>query len=63
MADIEKPRLENVYLSEDGRQGTFVVEPLARGLGITIGTSLRRIMLSQLEGAAATSIQIDGVRH
>lgn len=63
MADIEKPRLENVYLSEDGRKGTFVVEPLARGLGITIGTSLRRIMLSQLEGAAATSIQIDGVRH
>ncbi|MBP5311282.1 MAG: DNA-directed RNA polymerase subunit alpha [Clostridia bacterium] len=63
MADIEKPRLENIFLSEDGRCGTFVVEPLARGLGITIGTSLRRIMLSQLEGAAATSIQIDGVRH
>ncbi len=63
MADIEKPRLETVTLSEDGRHGVFVVEPLARGLGNTIGTSLRRIMLSQLEGAAATSIQIDGVRH
>jgi DNA-directed RNA polymerase subunit alpha len=63
MVDNEKPRLECVKTSEDGRQATFVVEPLAKGLGITVGTSLRRIMLSQLEGAAATSIEVDGVRH
>lgn len=63
MADIERPRLECIKTSEDGRVGTFVVEPLAKGLGITIGTSLRRILLSQLEGAAATSIEVEGVRH
>ena len=63
MADIERPRLECVGTSGDGRVGTFVVEPLAKGLGITIGTSLRRILLSQLEGAAATSIEVEGVKH
>jgi len=58
---IEKPRIECVEL--DGCYGKYVLEPLERGYGTTLGNSLRRIMLSSLPGAAATSIKIDGVLH
>lgn len=63
MIEMEKPNIECVDLSEDGRYGKFVVSPLERGYGTTIGNSLRRILLSSLPGAAATSIKIDGVQH
>src|SRR5690625_888899 len=61
MIEIEKPRIEAVEI--DGNYGKFVVEPLERGYGITLGNSLRRILLSSLPGAAVTSIRIDGVLH
>lgn len=61
MLEIEKPRIETVEL--DGNYGKFVVEPLERGYGITLGNSLRRILLSSLPGAAITAIRIDGVLH
>ena len=57
------PKIELVEVSEDGCYGKFVCEPLGRGYGITIGNSLRRMLLSSLEGAAVTSIRIDGVLH
>ncbi len=63
MIEIEKPRIERVELGSDGTYGKFVIEPLERGYGITLGNSLRRIMLSSLEGTAVTSIRIDGVQH
>ena len=63
MIDIEKPKIEIVEVSEDGRYGRFVCEPLERGYGTTIGNSLRRMLLSSLEGAAVTSIRIDNVLH
>ena len=63
MLEIEKPRIECVELSRDNRYGKFVVEPLERGFGTTLGNSLRRILLSSLPGAAATSIKVDGVLH
>lgn len=63
MIEMEKPNIEVVELSEDGRYGKFVVSPLERGYGTTLGNSLRRILLSSLPGAAATSIKIDGVQH
>ena len=63
MIEIEKPKIETVEVSEDGTYGKFVVEPLERGYGTTLGNSLRRILLSSLPGAAVTSIQIDGVLH
>ena len=63
MIEMEKPNIECAELSEDGRYGKFVVYPLERGYGTTIGNSLRRILLSSLPGAAATSIKIDGVQH
>ena len=69
MTDIEKneiqkpPRIEMVEVSDDGCYGKFICEPLGRGYGITIGNSLRRMLLSSLEGAAVTSIRIDGVLH
>ncbi len=63
MIEIEKPNITTVNLSEDGRVGTFIVEPLERGFGITLGNSLRRIMLSSLPGYAVVSIKIDGVLH
>lgn len=63
MIEIEKPKIETVQISEDGKYGKFVVEPLERGYGTTLGNSLRRILLSSLPGAAVTSIQIDGVLH
>ena len=63
MLEIEKPNITIAYLSEDGKSGTFVVDPLERGYGITLGNSLRRIMLSSLQGVAVTSMKIDGVLH
>lgn len=63
MIEIEKPRIECVETSGDNSYGKFVVEPLERGYGITLGNSLRRILLSSLPGAAVTSIKIDGVLH
>ena len=63
MIEIEKPRIETEELTEDGRYGRFVVEPLERGFGNTLGNSLRRVLLSSLEGCAVTSIKINGVLH
>ncbi|BCB02014.1 DNA-directed RNA polymerase subunit alpha [Rossellomorea aquimaris] len=63
MIEIEKPKIETVEISDDATYGKFVVEPLERGYGTTLGNSLRRILLSSLPGAAVTSIQIDGVLH
>ena len=63
MFDFEKPNIDIVEISEDKRYGKFVVEPLERGYGTTLGNSLRRIMLSSLPGAAVSSIKIDGVLH
>ena len=63
MIEIEKPIIEAVEISEDYTYGKFVIEPLERGYGTTLGNSLRRILLSSLPGAAVTSIQVDGVLH
>ncbi|MCH5212892.1 MAG: DNA-directed RNA polymerase subunit alpha [Oscillospiraceae bacterium] len=63
MIEMEKPNIEVTELSEDGRYGKFVVGPLERGYGTTLGNSLRRILLSSLPGAACTSIKIEGVQH
>ena len=63
MIEIEKPRISVEDLSADGKYGRFVVEPLERGFGNTLGNSLRRVLLSSLEGVAVTSIKIDGVLH
>ena len=63
MFDFEKPKIEIAQLSDDNRYGRFVVEPLERGYGITLGNSLRRIMLSSLPGAAVSHVKIDGVVH
>lgn len=63
MIEIEKPVVEIVEISDDATFGKFVVEPLERGYGTTLGNSLRRILLSSLPGAAVTSVQIDGVLH
>ncbi len=63
MIEIEKPKIEIVEVSEDNKYGKFVCEPLERGYGTTLGNSLRRILLSALQGAAVTSIKIDGVLH
>ena len=57
------PKIELVEVSDDGNYGKFICEPLGRGYGITIGNSLRRMLLSSLEGAAVVSIRIDGVLH
>ena len=63
MLEIEKPKIECIESNEDGTYGKFVVEPLERGYGITLGNALRRIFLSSLPGVAATSVKIDGVLH
>ena len=63
MIEIERPNIVTAELSEDGRQGTFVVEPLERGYGTTLGNSLRRVLLSSLPGVAVTSVKIDGALH
>ena len=63
MMEIERPKIDTASLSADGRYGKFVVEPLERGFGTTLGNSLRRVLLSSLPGVAVTSIKIDGVVH
>jgi len=63
MIEIEKPNITTVNLSKDGTNGAFIVEPLERGYGITLGNSLRRVLLSSLPGVAVVSIKIDGVLH
>ena len=63
MVEIEKPRIECMDSPEDGSYGKYILEPLERGYGTTLGNSLRRILLSSLPGTAATSIKIAGVQH
>lgn len=63
MFDFEKPKIEIAEISEDNKYGRFVVEPLERGYGTTLGNSLRRIMLSSLPGTAVSQVKIDGVLH
>jgi DNA-directed RNA polymerase subunit alpha len=63
MIEIEKPKIEIVETSPDDTYGKFVVEPLERGFGTTLGNSLRRVLLSSLPGAAVTAVKIDGVLH
>ena len=63
MIEIEKPTIECVFSDEDPNYGKFIVEPLERGYGTTLGNSMRRILLSSLPGAAVTSIKIDGILH
>jgi len=63
MIEIEKPRIDCVESSEDGSYGRFVIEPLERGYGITLGNSLRRVLLSSLPGTAVTTLKIAGVEH
>lgn len=63
MIEIEKPKIERVEGNEENTYGKFVIEPLERGYGITLGNSLRRILLSSLPGTAITAINIDGILH
>ncbi|MBO4432296.1 MAG: DNA-directed RNA polymerase subunit alpha [Clostridia bacterium] len=63
MLEIEKPRIETLELSDDGKYGKFVMEPLERGYATTLGNSMRRVLLSTLPGVAITSVKIDGVVH
>lgn len=63
MLEIEKPKIECVEISEDATYGKFVIEPLERGYGITLGNALRRILLSSLPGVAASYVKIDNVLH
>ena len=63
MIEIEKPRIETAEMKSDGTYGRFVLEPLERGYGTTLGNSLRRVLLSSLPGVAVKSIKIDGVQH
>ena len=63
MIEIEKPKITVEEINEEEKYGRFVVEPLERGYGTTLGNSLRRILLSSLPGYAVTSIKIDGVLH
>jgi len=63
LLEIEKPKIECVEISEDGFYGKFVIEPLERGYGTTLGNAMRRILLSSLPGVAANHVRIDGVLH
>lgn len=63
MIEIEKPRIESIDMKPDGTYGKFILEPLERGYGTTLGNSLRRVLLSSLPGVAVKSIKIDGVQH
>jgi len=63
LVEIEKPNIECTEITEDGRYGKYVIEPLERGYGITLGNSLRRILLSSIPGTAVTSIKVNGVLH
>ncbi len=63
MIEIEKPRIDTLELTDDGKYGKFVMEPLERGYATTLGNSMRRVLLSILPGVAITSVKIDGVVH
>lgn len=63
MIEFEKPNIECLEINDDNNYAKFVCEPLERGYGVTIGNSLRRILLSSLPGSAITSVKIDGVVH
>ena len=63
MIEIEKPNITIVGESEDGKKGKFVIEPLERGFGTTLGNALRRVLLSSLPGYAVSSIRIDSALH
>ena len=63
MFDFNKPNIEITDVSDDKKYGRFVVEPLERGIGTTLGNALRRIMFSSCRGAAISSVKIDGVLH
>ena len=63
MIGIEKPKIETAEVYPDGTYGRFVVDPLERGYGTTLGNSLRRVLLSSLPGYAITSVKIDGILH
>lgn len=63
MIEIEKPNIECVELSDDNRYGKFIIEPLERGFGTTLGNAMRRVLLSSLPGVAVTSVKIEGVLH
>ena len=63
ITEIEKARIECTKMAEDGTYGRFVIEPLERGFGHTLGNSLRRVLINSLPGAAVTSVNIDGVQH
>ena len=63
MVEIQKPRIECIESPEDASYGKYVIEPLERGYGTTLGNSLRRVLLSSLPGTAPTSIRINGVQH
>ena len=63
MIEIEKPRIDTVEMTADGKYGKFVMEPLERGYATTLGNSMRRVLLSILPGVAVTSVRIDGVVH
>lgn len=63
MIELVKPRIETVEITDDGKYGKFVVEPLDRGFGNTLGNALRRVLLSSLEGVAVTSVKINSVQH
>ena len=63
MIEIEKPRIECIETPTDDSYGKYVIEPLERGYGTTLGNSLRRVLLSSLPGTAVTSIRISGIQH
>ncbi len=63
MIEIERPKVETAGMKADGTYGKLILEPLERGFGVTLGNSLRRVLLSSLPGTAVTSIKIDGVQH
>ncbi len=63
MIEIEKPRIERVEIGENNSYGKFVIEPLERGFGHTLGNSLRRVLLSSLPGVAVSSVRIEGIQH
>ena len=63
MIEIEKPKIEFIEQNEEGTYGKFILEPLERGYGITLGNSLRRILLSSLPGVAVTTVKIENVLH
>ena len=63
IVEIEKARIECVEASQNGQYGKFVIEPLERGFGHTLGNSMRRVLLSSLPGVAVSSVHIEGVQH